>query len=96
MDRRAWQVIVHRVTESWTQLSTISSVQLVQSLSRVQLSVTLWTIAFQASLSMGFSQQEYRSGLPFPPPGDLPDLGLEYVSLISPAFAGRVFFFFYH
>ena len=39
-------------------------------------SVILWTVAFQAPLSMGFSRQEYYSGLPCPPPGDLPDLGL--------------------
>ena len=40
-------------------------------------SVTLWTIAQQAPLSMGFSKQEYWSGLPFPSPGDLPDPGIE-------------------
>ena len=39
--------------------------------------VTLWTIACQAPLSMGFSQQGYWSGLTFPPPGDLPDSGIE-------------------
>ena len=39
--------------------------------------VAPWTIAYQASLSMGFSRQEYWSGLPFPSPGDLPDLGME-------------------
>ena len=47
------------------------------SLSRVQLFVTPWTIAYQAPLSMGFSRQEYWSGLPFPSPGDLPDPGIE-------------------
>ena len=46
-------------------------------LTRVQLSATLWTVARQASLSMGFSRQEYWSGQPFPPPGDLPNLGIE-------------------
>ena len=46
-------------------------------LSRVQLSGTLWTVALQAPLSMGFPRQEYWSGLPFPPPGDLPDAGME-------------------
>ena len=40
-------------------------------------SATSWTIACQASLSMGFSRQEYWSGLPFPPLGDLPDPGIE-------------------
>ena len=43
--------------------------------SSVQLFVTPWTIAPEASLSMGFSQQEYYSGLPFPPPGDLSNPG---------------------
>ena len=47
------------------------------------------TVACQASLSMGFSRQEYWSGLPFPPPGDLPDSGIELVSPVSPALAGR-------
>ena len=51
----------------------------------VQLFVTLWTIALQAPLSMGFSKQEYRSRLPCPPPGDLPDLGIEPISPASPA-----------
>ena len=49
----------------------------VKSLSRVRLFVTPWTIAHQAPLSMGFSRQEYWSGLPFPSPGDLPDPGIE-------------------
>ena len=49
----------------------------VRSLSRVRLFVTPWTVAHQALLSMGFSRQEYWSGLPFPPPGDLPDPGFE-------------------
>ena len=45
--------------------------------SHVCLFVMLWTIACQASLSMGFSRQEYWSGLLFPPPGDLPSPGIE-------------------
>ena len=49
----------------------------VKSLSRVRLFVTPWTVAYQASPSMGFSRQEYWSGLPFPSPGDLPDPGIE-------------------
>ena len=43
--------------------------------------VTLWTVACQASLSMGFPRQEYWSGLPFASPGDLPDPGIKPVSL---------------
>ena len=46
-------------------------------LSRVQLFATPWTAAYRAPLSMGFSRQEYWSGLPFPSPGDLPDPGIE-------------------
>ena len=46
-------------------------------LSRVQLFVTPWTVAWQAPLSMEFSRQEYWSGLLFPSPGDLPDPGIE-------------------
>ena len=49
----------------------------VKSLSCVRLFVTLWTVAYQAPPSMGFSRQEYWSGLPFPSPGDLPDPGIE-------------------
>ena len=49
----------------------------VKSLSHVQLFVTPWPIAYQASPSMGFSRQEYWNGLPSPSPGDLPDPGIE-------------------
>ena len=49
----------------------------VKSLSHVQLFATPWTVACQAPLSMGFSEQEYWSGLPFPSPGDLPNPGIE-------------------
>ena len=53
--------------------------------------MTPWTVARQAPLSLGFSRQEYWSGLPFPPPGDLPDQGIEPAYLMSPASAGRFF-----
>ena len=49
----------------------------VKSLSRVRLLVTAWTAAYQAPPSMGFSRQEYWSGLPFPSPGDLPNPGIK-------------------
>ena len=62
-----------------------------QLTSHVQFFVTLWTVAHQAPLSMGFSRQEYWSGLSHPPPGDLPDPGIKPVSLMSPALAGRFF-----
>ena len=53
--------------------------------------VTLWTIACQASLSMGFSRQEYWSGLPCPPPGDLHDPEIKPTSVMSPALVGEFF-----
>ena len=49
----------------------------VKSLSRVRLFATPWTVAYQASPSMGFSRQEYCTELPFPSPGDLPNPGIE-------------------
>ena len=49
----------------------------VKSLSRVRLFATPWTVAYQAPQSMGFSRQEYWSGVPFPSPGDLPNSGIE-------------------
>ena len=58
---------------------------MLHSFSHVRLFATLWTIAYQAPLSMGFSRQEYWSGLPRPPPGDLPNPGIEPTSLAFPA-----------
>ena len=49
----------------------------VKSISRVRPFETLWTVPHQASPSMGFSRQEYQSGLPFPSPEDLPNPGIE-------------------
>ena len=58
--------------------SYVPSISLcVKLLSRVRLSATPWTVARQAPPSMGFSRQEYWSGLPFPSPGDLPNPGIE-------------------
>ena len=53
--------------------------------SHVQLFVTLWTIALQAPLFMGFSRQEYGIRLTYPPPEDLPDPGIEPMSPVAPA-----------
>ena len=61
---------------------------MLSSFSRVQFFVTLWNCSRQAPLSMGFSRQEHWSGLPYPPPGDLPAPGMEPVSRLSPVFAG--------
>ena len=59
-----------------------------QSLNRVQFFATPWTVAHQASLSIGVFRKEYWSGLPFPSPGDLPGSGIEHTSL---ALAGGLF-----
>ena len=75
----------------WSQVLHVSSRMCGQSLSHVRFSVTPWTAACQAPLSMGFSRQEYWSGLPFPSPGDLPDSGIKPTSLPSPPLAGEFF-----
>ena len=59
--------------------------------SQVQLLAALWTAILQAPLSMGFSRQEYCSGLPWPPPGDLPNPGIKPASFMSSCI-GREFF----
>ena len=59
--------------------------------SRVQFLITPWTVARQVPPSMGFSRQEDWSGLLCPPPGDLPNPGIEPTSLMSPALAGGFF-----
>ena len=59
--------------------------------SHVWLFVTLWTVAHQASLSIGFSRQEDWSGLPCPPPRDLPDPGIQPASLMPSVLAGGFF-----
>ena len=56
-------------------------------LSRVRLFMTLWTVAHQAPVSMGFSRQEHWRELPCLPPGDLPDPGIEPAPLMSPVLA---------
>ena len=84
--QRSQRLQIHKLSD-WTTTNNncLFSNQLfeVKLLSRVQLFATPWTVAYQAPPSMGFSRQEYRSGLPSPSPGDLPDPGIESW---SPAF----------
>ena len=78
----------------WYSLCMVATSQskcTLRSFGHVQLTATPWTEAHQAPLSMGFPSQEYWSGLPCPPPRDLPDLGIELASLSSPTLAGRFF-----
>ena len=78
----------HRVGHDWSNLAAAA---VLSGVSHVQLFETLTTAARQAPLSMGFSRQEYWSGLPCPPPGGLSDLGIKPLSLTSPALAGGFF-----
>ena len=72
-----WEIATWEIAAvTRTFLFLLDVLLLFQSLSRVWLFVTPWTVAHQASLSMGFPRQEYWSGLPCPPPGDLPDPGI--------------------
>ena len=75
MSRRLIELVLHSVGQAC----------MLSHFSHVQFFATLWAVAHQAPLSMGFSRQEYWSGLPCPPPGDLSNLGI--VSCI----AGGVF-----
>ena len=92
MDRRAWQAIGYGVARVGHDLMTKPPPPLwskdcvcvcartrvqAQSFRPVWLFATPWTVGHQAPLSMGFSRQEYWSGLPFSSPGDLPDPGIE-------------------
>ena len=89
----AWKI-------AWTeepgglQFMWLQSVRCVRAsclFSRVRLFAAPWTAAHQAPPSMGFSRQEYWSGLPGPPPGHLPNPGIKPMSLMSPALAGGFF-----
>jgi len=64
---------------------------LLRYISCVQLCATPWIVACQDPLSMGFSRQEYWSGVPSPSPGDLSHQRIKPTSLMSPALAGRFF-----
>ena len=90
VDREAWHAAVPGVTKSWTQLSEWTELNwipmcLLSCFSHVWLFATLWTIACQVSLSVGFSRQEYWSGLPFLSPG------IEPTFLAALALAARFF-----
>ena len=79
-----------RIHHTFTKISKVC-VCVLSLFSHVQFSATLWTAACQCPPSMGSSRQEYWSGLPSPPPGDLPDPRIELTSLMSPALAGKFF-----
>ena len=92
-DREAWHAAVHEIAKSQTQWASEQqqSVCMLSCFSRVQLFAAVWIVALQAPVSMGFSRREYWSELPCPPPGDLPSLRTEPMSIMSPALAGGFF-----
>ena len=86
----------HCLTWSWVLYSFCSQScfpfhSSAQSLYHVPLFATSWAVVHKALLSMGFFRQEYWSGFPFPPPEDIPDLGIKPMSPASPALTGRFF-----
>ena len=89
ISRRA--TVVSGDTAGNTQRCSVLVACVLSRFSRVWLCAILWTVACQAPPSMGFSRQEYWSGLPCPPPRDLPKPGIKLTSLTSPALAGRFF-----
>ena len=74
--------------EPWAHYCHNLTLYMLSCLSRVRFCATIRAVAGQAPLSMGFSRQDYWRGLPFPSPGNLPDLGIKPA---SPAWAGRFF-----
>ena len=72
--------------DKWTEYVACVHAELLHSCLTL---VTPWTVVYQAPLSIGFSGQEYWTGLPFPPPGDLPDPGIEIASPVAPALTGE-------
>ena len=81
----------HFNIEDEREKATFSALLLVIVPSHIQLFVTLWSVARQAPLPMEFCRQEYWSGLPLPTPGDLPNLRIEAMFLVSSALAGGFF-----
>ena len=80
------RMVISCALPRWCAVSICTSTCVcAKSLSRVQVFATLWTVAHQAPLSMGFSRQEYWSRLPCPPPEDLPNPGIEPLSSAAPA-----------
>ena len=80
-----------KIISSEAQANQTKGTCVLSHFSPVRLFVTLWTVPHQAPLSMGFSRQEYWSGLPGPPPGGLPDPGIKITSAFISCIAGRFF-----
>ena len=77
--------------ERWYMYTYVCACICASYFSHVRLFVIPWTVAWQTPLSVVFFKQEYRSGLPCPPPGDLPNSGVKSAFLVSPALADGFF-----
>ena len=84
---RQMDIVWRRVEKTGQHMAKIY-VYMLSHFSHVRLFAALWTVGHQAPLSMGFSRQEYWSGLLYPPTGNLSNPGIKSVSLTSPALAG--------
>ena len=83
--RREWRRAKPHLAHHFSRAKSLWHASMLSRFTRVWLFATSWMVAHQAPLSMGFSRQEYGSGLPCLPPGDLPDPEIEPLSLTSPA-----------
>ena len=90
MDRGAWRAKVPGAPKSRTRLRDFTS-HTYMLVAQLSLTAISWTVACKAPLSMGFSKEEFWSGLPFPSPVDLPNPGIKSGSLTSPALVGKFF-----
>ena len=86
--RKCFSIICSSKTR---EVLTRGCVCMLSHFSHVRFFLTLWTVAHQIPLCMGFSRQEYWSRFPFPSPGNLPNLGIHLMSLTFPALAGEFF-----
>ena len=83
-----FMIEVISTAESYRQMQHTIECAVLNCFSHVRLFVTLWTLAYQVPLSMGFPRQKHWRGFPFPSPEDLPSPGIKPASLRSPALAG--------
>ena len=88
---RTWKQSKYALIDEWINKNQYMHVCMVSHFSLLQLFAILWTIACQAPLSMGFSRQEYWSGLSFPLAGNLPDQGIKPVFPVTPVLVGGLF-----
>ena len=90
--KQVWRIYIHAKSSCQeVRSSCMRMCSVCQLFSCIWLFATPWTIDHQTPLSMGFSRQEYWSGLPVPPPGDLPNPGIEPMSPVFPALADGLF-----